>query len=506
MKRHITSIVKDKLTEAGFYTDRCKGRVRAQIVQRAINANFQMEAVFKHIELEFIFLLKAQRLNNADIKSAILRLREIECINEICERLKELIIKEVSEFESSETQDNYVKEDAYLSLLFDEMDITAGLRRWVEDEYAPVDARIEVTKHRKVRRYDSLSRIIASQSSSVSVCGAVTIDTRSAQPRLIISANMSSAVAEPRFLEEIKFKLSVLKSFFSTYQFGLADLPDESRCHELSLKLFHQLFPSYLASPQTGQQVGTLEQAVFKLTHTVLYDPETFSEEEKKAFLGAPVILLPSVIGDHVEMLITHITPRGFIQSHESLPSSLEAKNLRFIHAEQLIATYLYNYLKIPRETKFIFGISKLCCATCSGFLEAYPNVLFRGHHQQQYEGVINLNTGVRSASSTLKKGPTAPESSPMKTPYKSRTSGALPTGASLEDGETGVPRVQRVISFKKFFLEASSVSAASTTGRQASSSPTDALLAHGVFSLRFPLPPIEEHIDTIDPRLGRMA
>ncbi|GGI79800.1 hypothetical protein [Legionella impletisoli] len=499
MKYHIRNTLRDKLAKAGFFADSDKNRIRNDIFHRVINANFKPETVFSHAQTELDRLFNEQELNRSTIKLAFVRAKEVECIDKLCEGLKALILREAEEFESLESQGSFEKEDAYLRFPYDPSALTAELTQWVEDEYAPVDARIEVSKHRRVRRYDSLARILASQKPSLSVCGAVTIDTTTVEPRLIIGANISFSEGAADFLKEIKAKLSVLKSFFSMYRFGYADLPDPSHCHELSLKLFHDLFPTYLDSTQTGKEISALEQAVFKLTHAVLYDSETFSEEEKDAFLNTAVILLPSIVEDHIELLVTHATPRGFLQSHESLHPLLDARDLRYVHAEQLIATYLYMHLEIPKETAYIFGISKLCCATCSEFLEEYPNVIFRGHHQQQYEGVINLNTGIRSPLTTVKKGPTAADSSPFKTPIRSLTSRTSAASASHEDTDTEleIPRVPRAIRFgvqKTLFGETTVAAPAETQGRASGTpSPTDLLMSHGVFSLRFPPSPSAE-------------
>jgi hypothetical protein len=304
--------------------------------------------------------------------------------------------------------------------LANEEQLRDDLMQWVNDEYAPVDERIEVTRRKKVRRFDSLARVLSSQMPSISVCCAVTIDTSTFSPRLVIGANLTASVHNTAFLKELNHKLKILKNSYTEYTFGRIKLPNTIGCEQLALDLHNKLFPGRQALNAVNEP-NDLAQAVYKLTDALFYDPHTFTDEEKQSFLNAnaTIVLLPTTTSTSVEMQINYLTMRGQIQTNEPLTSTVHPDELKFVHAEQLIALYLYEQNKIPKSTRFILGISKLCCATCSNFLESYPGIELRGHHQKQYQGVINLTNGVRTAHSSIRLGPTGADKSPFKTPLK---------------------------------------------------------------------------------------
>lgn len=418
MTPYLIKILKAKLVD--WLAEPVTRQVRNQIFREVIEANVQKDSSFCFIEIELRALLKAQYVTTPGINAAFERLTEIESINSLCGLLEQLIKSEITLFESSR-ETHYKRDPSELVIrIVNEAQIRDDLTQWVNDEYAPVDERIEVSRRTKVRRFDSLARILSSQVTSISVCGAVTIDTTTLSPRLIVGANLSRSTDDTPFLNVLSHKLKVLKNFYTEYTFGRKKLPDERACEQLAFDLYKALFPGYevFSAPD---EPNMLTQAVYKLTHALLYDPDTFTSEEKQAFLNfsSTIALLPTKADTGVEMQINYLTPGGKIQTTHHLGHKIQPHELKYIHAEQLIALFLYEQNKIPKHTRFIFGISKLCCATCSHFLKSYPAVEFRGHHQKQYQGVINLINGVRTANSSMRLGPTAPKKSPFKTPLK---------------------------------------------------------------------------------------
>ena len=110
------------------------------------------------------------------------------------------------------------------------------------------------------------------------------------------------------------------------------------------------------------------------------------------------------------------INSSGHIDSKYPLAMVPKGTSINNIHAEQLIVRFLYEELRL--DTQHILGINKLCCRTCSRSLSQYP-VITRGHHNQVYEGVIDLKSGQCSTESSQRKAPTHAHSSPGDTPDK---------------------------------------------------------------------------------------
>lgn len=342
--------------------------------------------------MELRELLKTPWSTKETIETALKRVSEVESISLLYDILKNIILSEAEEFESSGAT-TYEKSLSELAISVDNKEqIRDDLTQWVNDEFSPVDERIEVSRRKKVRRFDSLAQVLSSQQASISVCGAVTIDASTHRSRLIIAANISSNDGESIFLNELRHKLGVLKNFYTDYTYGYKILPPEDKCVTLAFDLYKELFPGHNAFSVLNEP-NMLVQAVYKITHALLYDQQTFTDDEKEAFLhmSSSVALLPTKINQSVEMQINYLTPRGLIQTSNPLDHKIKANELKYIHAEQLMALFLFKESNIPRGTRFIFGISKLCCVTCDGFLKSYPEVEFRGHHQKQYHGVINL-------------------------------------------------------------------------------------------------------------------
>lgn len=436
MKPYIVRILKTKLGD--FLNEPSTRQKRNAIFKKVLEANYKKDAPLCFIEETLRRLLKERGLSKSAINAtALQRIEEINTVDELCELLKDVIVSKAREFESSSRMSDEVSDAELVVIIDDYKTIQESLTQWADDEYAPVDERIESSRHKKIRRFDSLARILSSQETSISVCSAVTIDTTQVTtPKLIVGANLSHASAGADYLREIRHKLDILKRFYTDFAYGFKELPDETHCEDLSHTLYKKLFPSHTTYRERMDEANVLEQAVYKLTHALLYDDITFTDAEKGAFLvsSASIVLLPTVDNHAVQQQINYFTPRGLIQVNNRLKHDLEGHELKYVHAEQLIATYLYDDRGIPKGTRFIFGISKLCCATCSDFMKAYPGIEVRGHHQKHYQGVINLATGMRSPTSSQRTGPTGPKKSPFKTPQKSPdTDGADERQSALE-------------------------------------------------------------------------
>lgn len=299
---------------------------------------------------------------------ALQRVTEIDTVVELCGFIKEMIESEAKIIESAGKKDYEPCLEKITIKVIDKAKIVNALTQWVDDEYAPIDERIEITRRKKVRRYDSLSRILSSQSPSISVCSAVTIDTTGGLPRLIIGANLSSTSDDSVFIKELADKLTHLMEFYTRYALGYKTFPEKEQCEALAVELHQKLFPR---SPVYTQGRPTLlMQAVYKLTHALLFDSTTLADEEKQAFLNRsiPLVLLPTVVNGRVEMQINYLTLRGKIQSTHPLKHNIPGNELRYVHAEQLIATYLYEINSSPQKPYLLLVSQNFVVQPAVGF------------------------------------------------------------------------------------------------------------------------------------------
>lgn len=419
-------------------------RERYNIVKKAVDVNCNENTFFPFLYNMLTVLLKPYR---RDISQQLVqRLGESSVVLFAFKELIRLIELEIQEMESSLKKD-YIPQplDLTLNLNPSQKELLIDvLTQWVEDEYAPVDERIERSQHKRVRRLDSLSRVLVSSSKAAfSVCGAVTIDSNvgiSQLSRLVYSSNLSNS-EEEALQKEINTIINILKNFYTHHSLRKEELPPLAGCKQLIESLYTQLYSS---EPYTNSanEPTVLYQAVYKIIHALLYDDVTFTPREKEAFLtqSTHVLLIPGIEAQEVRMQMNFYTPSGRIQLHRPFSHSIEPHERKYIHAEQLLALYLYDACGTSKEYSFTFGISKLCCKDCSHFLEHYPAVLFRGHHQKQYHGVINLETGERSKQFTTRFGPLHPEKSPFKTPSPTAARGSIDREKKLDEAHLSVP------------------------------------------------------------------
>ena len=301
--------------------------------------------------------------------------------------------------------------------------ISSLVTQWIKDKYHPRDERVQKSDAKKVRRMDSLSRILASQQASISVCSAVTIDLSTSTPQLIIGSNLGYDGLQDKAISEINRKINLLKQCF--WEHLNLNIPppfiDQTTIWLLAEKLFVQLFPD--TDPKAPiTKIKELVKAVYKVLDAVCYDNETFSQEEKHVFTPyAPVlILLPKINDNSVHMQIYKRIGNIYNVTYTQLDAIDNKTQISHIHAEQIMAYYLFKVSKEKPSTSYTFGVSKLCCTTCYDYLNSYPAIIVRGHHGKQYEGVAHLINAIQTPTkSSTRNGPTFSWPSPEKSPLK---------------------------------------------------------------------------------------
>lgn len=302
---------------------------------------------------------------------------------------------------------------------------------WVTEQYSPVDERVLTNDTRRLRRMNSLSRLLSLRV-TWSACTAVTLD-HSVDTRLVIGANIDRQDSQETIFSSTCSKLRLIQQYLTDITSKNLKTIDGSTLDELAKELVSQL----MSGGNTSLPERILWQAARKIIHAVCFDDETFTETEKRAFLNhAPAtIILPKLAASGaMQMQVRHL---GLVENVDSifpLPTVPEGTSLKFIHAEQLIAYFLFEELRISPDTPLAFGINKLCCRTCYENLQQYP-VVVHGHHNQSYQGVVNLYNGKRATESGTRSATTHPWNSPKNTPDRKKASSA----DALED-PIGIP------------------------------------------------------------------
>ena len=257
---------------------------------------------------------------------------------------------------------------------------------------------------------DSLSRLLSLRS-SLSVCSAVTLNLIN-EPHIVIGANVGKDGFQDEIAHLTAAKLDIIQHHLREISASDIASIDSSKLDSLAENLSRALF----TAGGSSMLPDVLLQAARKIIHAFCIDGETFSADEKTMFLthSSAVILLPTLTDKGYRMLAKQISASGFTNSSYPLPMVPMGTSVHNIHAEQLIARYLYEELGI--DTPLTFGISKLCCRTCFESLKNYP-VTSRGTHNQEYEGVIDLHSGRRRAESSARRATTHSWPSPKDTP-----------------------------------------------------------------------------------------
>lgn len=296
---------------------------------------------------------------------------------------------------------------------FNQERLITQIEEWVNDRYSLIDEREYRQNDRHIRRMDSLSRLLATQS-SLSAVLSVTIDV-SKDPHLIIGANIDEDGFQEKVILEVSTKLQIIQAYLTELQaiaprtFNL-EMLDSSAC-ELKNRL--------LSRTKTHFPHDVLEQAAKKIIHAVLLDDSTFTPEEKYALMNQHTLtIILSKINPKGGYLmdVSHINRGSLLKNEYPLTKVPPHASINNIHAEQLIAHFLFEILKTKTDSTYTFGISKLCCGTCKDCLSEYP-VLFRGTHNQTYQGVVHLGTGRLESASKERRATTHAWKSPHYTP-----------------------------------------------------------------------------------------
>lgn len=306
----------------------------------------------------------------------------------------------------------------------DESDIDslrASIHEWVEDHFSPIDKREQPNNERRQRRMDSLSRLL-SLHKSISACFAVTLDV-STEPRLVMAANVGKNGTQTVILTEIESKLRMIQKYLTSVNQRKIGHCTPDELERLAEELMNQLLPTIAPLP------WTLLQAAKKVIDVVCFDDDTFNETEKRAFLdSAPaVVIIPRMTELGAKMQVRHLCAREWIDIEIDLPKVEKCTAVKYIHAEQLLAYFLFVELQVQLVIKnpLIFGILKLCCQTCSTNLHRYnessdtPVLTIRGSHGQTYKGVVDITSGHASKIESVRRAVTEPKSSPGDTPDK---------------------------------------------------------------------------------------
>lgn len=301
--------------------------------------------------------------------------------------------------------------------------VNENIREWVYDRFSPVDERILSNDNRRIRRMDSLARLL-SLNASLSACTAVTFDL-SDIPKIIIGANVGDPDEHVTVVVSTELRLAIIREFLTH---SLKHHQSEHYQDPLSIKAYLDTLSQNLVSklPSNGYPPEILLQAARKIIDAVFFDKQTFSDKEKSLFSkNTPAkILTPQIIDGKARINIYDVMNKATDAIPlENVKKSTDIKN---IHAEQLIAYYLFVSLKIQMspniESPLALGISKLCCLTCFHHLKAYTELGFlivRGHHGQTYLGVVDIGTGEASKRFSTRRATTHAWPSPTHSPDK---------------------------------------------------------------------------------------
>lgn len=415
----------------------------------ALNGNLAQQSILLITFKTFTNHLAAQKLNKKQFDKAISSFNTLPIVEKQLHELPAKIIWQLQQqgkipplapditTESSPAPIDTTGEMDSLSSFSDDIDLEslkATVHKWIEDRFSPIDRREQPNNERRQRRMDSLSRLLSLQKST-SACLAVTLDV-STKPRLVISANVGTNPAQPMIVAEIECKLRIIQEYL-TQVINQKNIPDE--LGSLARELMRRLLPTIATPPEV------LLQAAKKVIDGVCFDDDTFDEEEKNAFLSrAPALIItPKITRCRAKIHVRHLCTRGWLESEIDLPHVKEHTAVKDIHAEQLLAYFLFVELQVQSVIKspLIFGISKLCCQTCFANLWRYNELsdtmvlTIRGHHGQTYKGVVNITTGEAAKTEMTRRAPTEAKSSPGDTPDKRRRS-------NQDDGRAPMKRV----------------------------------------------------------------
>ncbi len=270
---------------------------------------------------------------------------------------------------------------------YNEDRVQKRLESYLSEKFAPRSSPSQNDSDKRLRRIDSLARIF-SLKASLSVCTAASL----VDGALCIATNVSKQGQQQEIIAALKAKQAILTSF----------LNDAKGSEDASRFIDKNAQPLYKKlHAEGGASVGkpTIVQAIKKLSHAVIVDTTTLTEQDKSTLLSptSGLFILPSIEEGQAFALVDGAMKK-------SVPLNISAENTRVkdLHAEQLLINVLKT-VKSADVDELAVGITKLCCHTCFEYVQEH-GVIVRGQHGQAYPNTINLNNG--SAQSELFKTP----------------------------------------------------------------------------------------------------
>lgn len=398
------------------------------LVQLAIGANCE-EGTFFYTAFElFIHRLEHHKLPQKQITEALANFFQIPEVQIALTDLQKMILLQFRQQEeavlkapSAALLSSPKEPEIPLALPVDSKSLQTSIEALVDSTYSVADERISSCEQKKLRRLDSLARLLAPQLSK-SPCVAVALDTSSMPPRLVISSNIANDGDQDSLANEILLKLQIIQRHIMDITKIGHILPEEAITHAADA-----LIEELKAKTTFAGTESVLKQAAIKLIKTICYGRKTFANNEKNAFFNPePLVLLPIHEREYYMDARTYAAGGASFTNHRFLLDKvpLEAK-ISNIHAEQLIARYFFEELKTTEQQ--MIGISRLCCKTCYESLKFYP-IIIRGSHEQSYRGVIDLRTGAQATDEPTRRAVTYAWPSPPITP----TSGEVDEAFSL--------------------------------------------------------------------------
>ncbi len=263
------------------------------------------------------------------------------------------------------------------------------ISRYLQQAYGETDMREYATHERNVRRMDSLARIL-SLSSRLSVCSAVTFY----HGKLLIAANLGKENDRDKVINALKNRFEILCQFIAKMK--------DAKVSEMT-QVVDTFYNELISEGGSNLQKELMVQAMCKFAHAIYKDSETFTDDFRDVFTGFDesryLIILPatSLSGEPALKITNYVD----LSQNYVLTEQPACKNISLLHAEQLIAWYIFEINAESQETLDLFkeeainlplGITKLSCKTCQHNLSALPFDI-RGTHHQSYPDVLGLFT-----------------------------------------------------------------------------------------------------------------
>lgn len=367
--------------------------------------------------------LGEQKINTVTYAKALQKFTELPVVRD---KLNADLMEQLSQIPNvnlaldDASSDSPDESAAILSFFDADIDTLAkNVHTWIHEHYSPVDKRIISSDERRLRRMDSIAKLLT-LSQEKSVCTAVAFDP-SPSRGLIIAANVTKQGLQADIFKELQAKLNVIHQ--TIMKISLLD--NDMNTPENLDALGRQMLEELLACGLNAIPWEHSHQAAVKLIHAICFDDETFTPIEKKAFMriAQSTLLLPNRGKDSMMINVLEINSQDeWEETRIELPNIRIHVSITDLHAEQLIAHFVFikQAQQLNEDAPLMIGISKLCCETCFNHLSRYP-VSIRGNHGQAYPGVVDLQTGERVGEVHARRHTTHAEPSPKHTPFKRR-------------------------------------------------------------------------------------